>query len=347
MTSGQPLELAALAALSARIGADIALVQAAGGNSSIKLDDVLWVKASGTWLADAERKSIFVPVDLPAARAAMAAGNDKIPARADGPSGLRPSIETSLHAFMPHRLVLHVHAVNTIAWAARTDAPAELRKRLAGLLWAWLPYCRPGLPLTLAVAEATAGRTPDILILGNHGLVVGGADCAAAEALMHEVERRLALPVRSAPEADVARLDASCRDTIYRPAVFAECHAIATDGPSRSIATGGTLYPDHVVFLGPGARALGPDETVADVARSAGPLPPPAFLLVPGIGTVLRTDLPSGAEPLLRCLGLVTARLPAGAAITYISAEEELALMNWDAEHYRKSLGSERQARPA
>jgi rhamnose utilization protein RhaD (predicted bifunctional aldolase and dehydrogenase) len=239
--------------------------------------------------------------------------------------------------------VLHVHAVNTIAWAARSDAPVELAKRLAGLAWAWLPYCRPGLPLTRAVAEATAGRTPDILILGNHGLVVGGADCAAAEALMREAERRLAVPVRAAPAADRGRLDASCRETIYRPAAFAECHAIATDRHSVEIATGGTLYPDHIVFLGPGARALRAGETIADIARSPDQ-PPPAFLLVPGAGTVLRTDLPAGAEPLLRCLGLVAARLPEGVRVTYIPAAEELALMNWDAEHYRKSLGGAGQA---
>jgi rhamnose utilization protein RhaD (predicted bifunctional aldolase and dehydrogenase) len=300
------------------------------------------VKASGTWLADAERKPIFVPVDLPAARAAMAAGDDKIPARADAPPNLRPSIETSLHAFMPHRVVLHVHAVNTIAWAVRADAPVELEQRLAGLAWAWLPYCRPGLPLTRAVAEATAGRTPDILILGNHGLVVGAADGDGAEALMREVERRLASPVRAAPPADATRLAASCRDTAYRPAAFAECHAIATDARSLSVAAGGTLYPDHVVFLGPGARALRPGETIAHLARASGRQPPPPFLLVPGVGTVLRVDLPSGAEPLLRCLGLVAGRLPEGAAVTYIPAEEERALMTWDAEHYRKSFAGER-----
>ncbi len=341
MTSGQPAELTALAALSARIGADIELVQAAGGNTSIKIDDVLWVKASGMWLADAERKPIFVSVDLPAVRAAMAAGNDKIPAGASGPTGLRPSIETSLHAFMPHRVVLHVHAVNTIAWAARADAPPELEKRLAGLAWTWLPYCRPGLPLTLAVAAATAGRRPDVLVLGNHGLVVGGPDCDAAEALMHDVERRLTLAARAAPPADLARLDALCRNKVYRPAAFDECHAVANDPQSRAVATGGTLYPDHVVFLGPGARALDDDEMIDAVARHS----PSAFLLVPGAGTVLRTDLPSGAEPLLRCLGLVAARLPSGVDVVYLSAHEELALANWDAEHYRKSMGSGPQVR--
>jgi rhamnose utilization protein RhaD (predicted bifunctional aldolase and dehydrogenase) len=128
-----------------------------------------------------------------------------------------------------------------------------------------------------------------------------------------------------------------CRNTAYRPAAFAECHAIANDRRSRAVATGGTLYPDHVVFLGPGARAVDGDETMDVVARDS---PPPTFLLIAGAGTVLRTDLPSGAEPLLRCLGLVAARLPPGVDVVYLSADEELALANWDAEHYRKSVGS-------
>ena len=46
-------ELAALKRLSARIGADPLLVQAAGGNTSLKQNGVLWIKASGTWLKDA------------------------------------------------------------------------------------------------------------------------------------------------------------------------------------------------------------------------------------------------------------------------------------------------------
>jgi hypothetical protein len=54
--------------MSARVGRNMLLVQGAGGNSSIKDGDVLWVKASGTWLADADAKDIFVPVSLGAAR---------------------------------------------------------------------------------------------------------------------------------------------------------------------------------------------------------------------------------------------------------------------------------------
>src|SRR5262249_33605770 len=154
-------------------GNDMLLVQGAGGNSSVKDGDVLWVKASGTWLADAETSDIFVPVSLSGARAALARGDERMPLASQAGTGLRASIETSLHALMPHPVVLHVHSVNTIAWAVQSDAAQELAARLHGLAWHWLDYHHPGLPLAQAVSESTAQGPADVLILGNHGLVVG------------------------------------------------------------------------------------------------------------------------------------------------------------------------------
>src|SRR5215475_11512652 len=98
----QPALLHELRHMSARVGRNILLVQGAGGNSSIKDGDVLWVKASGTWLADAEAKDIFVPVSLGAAHAALMQGDEKVPLAPGANSTLRASIETSLHALMPH-----------------------------------------------------------------------------------------------------------------------------------------------------------------------------------------------------------------------------------------------------
>ena len=57
-------ELAELEALSARIGADPLLTQGAGGNTSLKIDGTLWIKASGTWLAHALERRIMVPVEI-------------------------------------------------------------------------------------------------------------------------------------------------------------------------------------------------------------------------------------------------------------------------------------------
>jgi rhamnose utilization protein RhaD (predicted bifunctional aldolase and dehydrogenase) len=46
-------EFRALLELSAALGADQLREQGAGGNTSIKRDGVVWIKASGTWLAEA------------------------------------------------------------------------------------------------------------------------------------------------------------------------------------------------------------------------------------------------------------------------------------------------------
>ncbi|CCD84548.1 conserved hypothetical protein; putative aldolase/epimerase (AraD-like) [Bradyrhizobium sp. ORS 285] len=338
-----PDELSALRRMSARVGRNMLLVQGAGGNSSIKDDDVLWVKASGTWLSDANDKDIFVPVLLTAAREALARDDERIPLAA--PGALRASIETSLHALMPHRIVLHVHAVNTIAWAARRDARDDFAARLDGLAWRDLDYYHPGLPLARAVSAIVARETVDVLILGNHGLVVGAETSEEAEALVHDVETRLILPARATPAADDAALRRLCAGTDYRLPKDVACHGIATDPFSRAIATGGSLYPDHVVFLGPGLPTIeGAGGLATMLARAeATDLPAPVAALAPGLGAIIRSDASPGAEAMLSCLALVTSRLPLSADIRYLSSQHEQMLLNWDAERYRQQLTAARQ----
>src|SRR5262245_17206396 len=277
----EPAQLDDLRQMSARVGRNIVLVQGAGGNSSIKDGDVLWVKASGTWLADAEARNIFVPVPLGAARAALMQGDEKVPLAPDTNTTLRASIETSLHALMPHPVVLHVHSVNTIAWSVRTDAGDKLAARLHGLAWQRLDYHHPGLPLAHAVSESLARRPADVLILGNHGLVVGAATCEAAEALVMEMERRLALPPRSAALADASALAEICAGTAYSPVTDQLSHQLATDRHNLRLVTSGSLYPDHVIFLGPALPALVGGETLtAKIAHSAmAGLPAPVAVL--------------------------------------------------------------------
>ena len=57
-------EFHALRALSAALGRNRLRTQAAGGNTSIKRDGVMWIKASGRQFADALDDDIMVPVAL-------------------------------------------------------------------------------------------------------------------------------------------------------------------------------------------------------------------------------------------------------------------------------------------
>ena len=161
-------ELQPLLDLTRRVGNDPLLTQASTGNSSAKLNGVLWIKASGKWMADAMRDDILIPLDL------AEVVRECLQQQVD-PSDVYPgaSLETALHAALPHPIVLHVHCVNTIAWAVRSDAPSQLQRLLEGLHWQWVPYTGSGLPLSQEIQRAfSAHPGTDLFVLGNHGLVV-------------------------------------------------------------------------------------------------------------------------------------------------------------------------------
>jgi len=50
--------------ISQKLGSNSSLVQAAGGNTSIKSSKSMLIKASGTWLINSKEEEVFVEVDL-------------------------------------------------------------------------------------------------------------------------------------------------------------------------------------------------------------------------------------------------------------------------------------------
>ncbi len=333
-------ENAAFLALSAQVGAEPTLIQASGGNTSIKEGDVLWVKASGKMLADAEREDVFVAVDLTGVRDAVERDeSDPVTAHVALGSALRPSIETTLHALLPHRVVFHVHSVNAISWAIRADGESLLAERLAGVNWAWVPYRRPGLPLTRQVKAVVSGE-PDVLVLGNHGYVVGGTSTAEVESRIADIERRLELAPRPAPKADLPALEKALNGSRYRVAADATAHALAIDRLAFESARTGALYPDHVVFLGAEAAVVGRGNAIGSVVQNFQDRhdDSPAYVIVEGLGVGVREDTPFGVLEMLRCQADVLLRTVPEATLRYLDGGEVAELMNWDAEKYRKTL---------
>lgn len=324
-------ELAALKILSTRVGADPLLVQAAGGNTSLKQNGVMWIKASGTWLRDAAARDIFVPVNHEALLTALAKDDPACEACTDfaladlNASGLRPSIETTVHALMPQRVVVHVHCVNTIAWAICDDAEQRLAGKLKDLNWAFIPYARPGLPLANAIAARLKPGT-DVLVLGNHGLVVAADTVVEAETLLDRVVTALAKPARAAVPPDLAALYRLCEGKGYAPAGNNETHALATDPLALNRGKDAVFYPDHVVFLGVG---------VAREIEIGAPL-----VAIPCTGVLIRKDAKPAVEPMGRCLADVMRRVAEDDSLTALDAEAIDRLVNWDAEKYRQSLNA-------
>ena len=173
-------------------------------------------------------------------------------------SPLRPSIETAMHAVLHHDVVVHVHSVNTIAWAIREDGAVQVNKRLAGLRWQWVPYVPSGIPLAREI-EKLLRDAPEtnVFILGNHGLVVCGKDCECVEALLRDVERRLAIMPRPSPQPVAGLFTVISRSSQWRFPDLQALHALGTDAISRMILRKGILYPCQVIVLGPKLRRRG------------------------------------------------------------------------------------------
>lgn len=332
-----------LVALSAQIGNNLDLVQAGGGNTSVKEDGVLWVKASGKWLSHAAKDDMFLPVPMADIARQLAAQDEKFPEyRTRSGAALRPSVETAVHAVLPQQVVIHVHSVRTIAWASQTAGCDSLSRLLSGLNWLWIPYIHPGIPLAIHI-RGELQKKPDVLILQNHGLVVAADTFEAARQLLGEVEARLDTPTRAANSMNEARLQELTNDTGWRIAEDVEVHALAAAPTSVKIAAGGTLFPDQCVYLGPAAAIVDEADTLAAAAQRYQSKYDftPVFLIVPNAGVVTQRDLKLSARQLLLGLKRVIERIPDHAPPSYLPVDQVARLMNWDAEKYRIAMAKQ------
>ncbi len=333
--------------LSAKVGSNPDLVQAAGGNTSIKTDDdvnpILWIKASGTWLQDAERKNIMVPLHF---KPLLHAIEHELPEAeqaknfvASPQTSLKPSIETVVHTLMPQKVVLHVHCIQTIAWSVLKNCKELLTPILNDFKWAYVPYVRPGMNLARAIQKHKNSDT-NVLILGNHGLVVAAESVDEAENLLNQVVSKLKKPHRNLSATyNLEKLNAIIQKTDYRLPTDEVAHHTALSQESLDIATQGSLYPDHLVFLGRNLKIAHSQKELQELA-SHHDQAPPKLVVIPQVGVVLHQSVIQGADQMARCLADVVSRLQAHEQIRYLSEEEEHQILNWDEEKYRQSLAA-------
>ncbi len=304
------------------IGDDRRLVQGAGGNLSAKVDRTMWIKSSGTRLVEAETREIFLPLDLEKTREAVLKTEDLSPLvdPAYAALGLRPSIETALHALLPHRWVYHVHGVGAIGAGLSADPSALLGQLGLDAQLKVVRYARPGIDLAVAVFEVLDGEVdaerPLVLLLENHGIVVG-ADTADATwdtlvAVEEGLRRREALPDPDLTEGPLGvRLAGSG----------------SVDPMQTTILLSGPLTPDSAVFLG-----RKPFAAASDAERES-----PCVIADDGSVWVASS---CGPDEIEIAWSLVDAVRQVGVAkeSTAISSEEVDRLLDWEAEKWRQKL---------
>lgn len=173
------------------LGADRAVVNIYGGNTSAKLQmtdyvgrtvNVLAVKASGSDIATIVEKGFALlkldEIDPLFQREKMTDEEmtDYVTRTAFEPGRPRQSIETLLHAFVPGKHVDHTHPDAVISIACAPDAEAEARK-LWGNRMAFVPYIRPGFTLSKWIGQKVIDNPGiECVVMGKHGLVTWAED---------------------------------------------------------------------------------------------------------------------------------------------------------------------------
>jgi rhamnulose-1-phosphate aldolase/alcohol dehydrogenase len=234
--TGVPCDLALRVYTTRLLGADPRLVLHGGGNTSVKTRmvdlmgrevEVLCVKGSGADMANIE------PAGLPAVRLAELRELRRRDALSDedmvrvqranliDPMAPNPSVETLLHAFVPHKFVDHTHSIAVLSLIDQADGETRAAEVYGGRMGI-VPYIMPGFALAKKAAEIyEANAAVNGLILHKHGIFTFGDSAEEAYERMIEMV--------SLAEAALRR---------GRRAVFATAASSALPSPAREEGTG-------------------------------------------------------------------------------------------------------------
>lgn len=274
-----------LVEVSRLLGSDTRLVLHGGGNTSVKTTrrdvtgsdiPVLCVKGSGHDLATIGAEGFAaLRLDrlrdlLPPTRIGdLALLNELRCARldADAPD---PSVETLVHALVPHTAVLHSHA-DAILSLTNTEDGAQRVRQLYGDSIVVVPYAMPGPDLVAACATAWEAESNALtvgLVVLQHGVFALGNSprealatherlIAAAEAYLEEHAPGMVGPaVVPLPDVDPLELAAfraelsalAGKPLTIRRSTDEEVARFVREPELLGAASHGPLTPDHVIW---------------------------------------------------------------------------------------------------
>lgn len=282
---------------SRRFGADANFVLAGGGNTSYKDENYLYIKGSGTALADMTADK-FVKMN----RAALTAIWDKkysensaereahvladlMAAREAGEESKRPSVETLLHELFPQKFVLHVHPAAVNGLTCSKQGKAAALKLFPDCVW--VDESEPGYVLaSLCRGELSAyaeknGKAANLVFLQNHGVFFAADSEVELDAVVINVMGKIYGKITARP--DFSEVDADLETVAMLAPVLRMLYSV--DGMAKVKFTANAeimkfarsreafaeltepLTPDHIVYCK--AEPLFVEEATVDALKAA------------------------------------------------------------------------------
>ncbi len=365
-------------------------VIAGGGNTSYKNDDHLWIKASGINLGSIDENGFCVLDrtklnDIPnqqfsddSAIREEQVKNALLNARVDPGSGLRPSVETSLHNLFNYRFVVHTH-MTLVNGLMCSNLAGQKSLVIFGVEVLYVPYSDPGYILFKIIAEKIAeynaifNHDPKVVLIQNHGIFVAADTVEEIHEIYADVKTKLQSTFKAFPVAQEIPVAQKLIEVLpaVRMLLSDEKLKVATAFNSSWVAN---FISDKETFDNGIAKPFNPDqmvycmseylflensnspETIAEEAKTRiadfknrkGTVPKVIFIQNEGV--IVAEDSPVSVDYLKDIvndfceIGVLSENFGGPHPLT---AEQATFIENWEVENYRKkvSLGGKPQGR--
>ena len=317
------------------------LVQAGGGNVSVKIGDKMIIKSSGVHMANITTTGGYSIIDNCTLRSDMENNNTSqkdVGMYIVGPQ-MRPSIETYMHSILK-TYTIHVHPIQTNRILVTKDARQQITILFTDSLV--LDYYTPGIDLAMEIMKQYRGES--VIFLVNHGIIVTTDDYSEIRNLLegvlekceqyqgldftkYKLVNKISQYLTAETGENYITYLATNRDIYY----FLENH--------RNLFSESHTFPDALIYCGMRVLVLTEDEkfkSEIDLYREL-------YFESPKI-IIYQENLYIVAATYQKCKeieDLLVANLwilNSDSEKQYLSSSEIQFLNGWDAEKYRKTL---------
>ena len=313
------------------------LTQGAGGNTSKKYNGLMDVKASGTWLADASKKNIFTTLNLKKTKLIIDKDQDSFDEAIISNSELKqkPSIETSFHALLSNKIVVHLHPINLLALLVLKNAYQLLKTNMKDLHFIFISYYKPGLFLAKKILNETSRKRANIIFLQNHGIIITGDSFVKINENLNLVLKKNNMPSRPFNHNLLKKKDIDTSKINMRFPKYDIVNSLAFDEISYEICKNkkNIFYPDQIVYLGKKIFCV---ESIDEM--NAVLILNPLFIVFKNVGVFVANFAKSDVDELLRGHAELLLKLNSNDQLNPLNDKDILEIENWDSEKYRQTV---------
>ena len=328
------------------------IIQAGGGNTSVKInDETMFIKSSGYQLSEMEENVGYSKVnykkivDYFKSHLEIKRSDEKELLENTLIQGKRPSIETFLHS-ITEKYTLHTHPLLINVFTSRKNGMKELKSMFPNSLI--IDYQTPGIFLAKEFFDKFSKlenpQKANIVFLKNHGLIVSGKNMDEVielhESILETLENKLKVNMQAYRNSTF--LFKKLEDFIENNIVYlCENRRIKNFIENNSIKDVNYCFsPDSLIYCNKKILLLNKDDDMLEVVKNhnlkygnfnVAYFENELYIIAPNVKKAKEIES-------VLSFNLQVLKLNKNDEMDFLTEEEQNFLLNWDSEKYRKNL---------